>query len=266
VSGRLLRQTLYWQRARLLIVCLVAVAWGALIPTFYVTFQDLFEELIEGGFPENFLNFGSGSLFTLPGSITLGFEHPIGIGLVAIFAIGVGAGAVAGERESGTLEVILARPLSRRRFYASVGAGIKIMVALVIAMLLVGQTLSIFLLGVDDEIDVVYLPLVWVVGLFMWAGFAAFALAASVSFDRRGPALGLALAYLAVNYFLEILGTFLPDLEWTQEYSLFHHFNPGEILTGNLDPVDLLIFAVALVLPIIWALVVFPRRDLAAPA
>jgi hypothetical protein len=69
-----------------------------------------------------------------------------------------------------------------------------------------------------------------------------------------------------VNYFFEILGTFLPDLEWTQEYSLFHHFNPSEILTGNLDPADLLIFAVALVLPIIWALVVFPRRDLAAPA
>jgi hypothetical protein len=37
-------------------------------------------------------------------------------------------------------------------------------------------------------------------------------------------------------------------------------------VTGNLDPVDILIFAVAIILPIIWALVVFPRRDLAAPA
>jgi hypothetical protein len=126
--------------------------------------------------------------------------------------------------------------------------------------------LSIFLLGVDNEIDVAYIPLVWIVGILMWGAFAAFSLAASVSFDRRAPALAVSLAYLGVNYFLEILGTFLPDLEWTQEYSLFHHFNPGEILTGNLDPVDIVIFAVALVLPIIWALVVFPRRDLAAPA
>lgn len=266
MSWRLLRQTLYWQRVRLLIVSLVAIGWGALIPTFYTTFQDLFAGLLEGGFPENLLNFGSGSLFTLPGSITLGFEHPIAIGLVAIFAVGTAANAVAGEREGGTLEVVLARPLSRRRFYVSVGSAVKIAIAVVLAMLLVGNLLSVFLLGVDDEIDVAYVPLVWIVGLLMWGAFAAFSLAASVSFDRRAPALGLSLAYLGVNYFLEILGTFLPDLDWTQEYSLFHHFNAGEILTGNLDPVDIVIFVVALILPVIWALVVFPRRDLAAPA
>ena len=124
MSFRQFRQSLYWMRGRLFIVGLVAIGWGALIPTFYVTFQDLFEGLIQGGFPENLLNFGSGSLFTLPGAITIGFEHPIGIGLVAIFAVGAAANAVAGERESGTLEVLLARPLSRRRLYVSVAGAV----------------------------------------------------------------------------------------------------------------------------------------------
>jgi len=266
VSLRQLRQSMYWLRGRLLVVAVLAVAWGALIPTFYITFQDLFSGLIASGFPENLLNFGSGSLFTLPGAVTIGFQHPIGIGLVAIFAVGAAANAVAGERESGTLEVVLARPLSRRGFYVSVGVAVLIAVTVVVAMLLAGQVLSIFLLGVDDEIDIAYVPLVWLVGLLLWAAFATFSLAASVTFDRRGPALGLSLAYLGVMYFLEILATFLPELEWTQEYSLFHHFNPGEILTGKLDPVDVVILGVAAVLPVIWALVVFPRRDLAAPA
>ncbi len=266
MSWRVLRQSLFWQRGRLLVVGVVALAWGALIPTFYVTFQDLFEGLIEGGFPENLLNFGSGSLFTLGGAMTIGFQHPIGIGLVAIFAVGAAASAVAGEREAGTLEVLLARPLSRRRLYTSVGAAVKIEAAVVIALLLVGQVAGIFLLGVQDEIEVAWIPMVWVVGLLMWGAFAAFSLAASVSFDRRGPAIGLSLAFLGINYFFEILGSFLPDLAWTQEYSLFHHFNPGEIVAGNLDPVDIVIFAVAIALPVIWALVVFPRRDLASPA
>lgn len=266
MSWRVLRQSLHWQRGRLVIVGLVALGWGALIPTFYVTFQDLFSGLIEGGFPENLLNFGSGSLFSLGGTMTIGYEHPIGIGLVAIFAVGAAANAIAGEREAGTLEVLLARPLSRRRFYTSVAAAVKIEVAIVVALLLAGQVASIFLLGVQDEIEVAWIPLVWVVGVLLWAAFAAFSLAASASFDRRGTAIGLSLAFLGVNYFLEILGTFLPDLDWTQEYSLFHHFNPGEIVTGNFDPVDLVILGVAIVLPVIWALVVFPRRDLAAPA
>jgi ABC-2 type transport system permease protein len=250
----------------MLAVGLVSIAWGALIPVFYTTFQDLFEGLIDAGFPENLLNFGSGSLFTLPGAITLGFQHPIGIGLVAIFAVGAAANAVAGERESGTLEVVLARPLSRRGFYVSVAAAVKIATAVTVALLLVGQVISVFLLGVEDELELAYLPLVWVVGVLMWAAFAAFSLAASVSFDRRGPAIALSLAYLGVNYFLLILATFLPDLDWTQEYSLFSHFVPGEILTGELDPLDIVIFAVAVALPLLWALVVFPRRDLAAPA
>lgn len=266
MSLRVFRQTLYWQRVRLLVVGLVALAWGALVPTFYTTFQELFAGLIEGGFPENLLNFGSGSLFTLGGAMTIGVQHPLGIAFLGIFAVGAAAGAVAGEREAGTLEVLLARPLSRRRLYVSVGAAILVGIAIVLALLLIGQVVSINLLGVADEIDQTQVPMVWANGMLLWGAFAAFSLAASVSFDRRGPAIGLSLAYLGINYFFEILGTFLPDLAWTQEYSLFHHWNPGEIVAGKLDPFDLALLSVAIILPIIWALVVFPRRDLAAPA
>lgn len=266
MSLRVFLQTLYWQRSRIIIVGLVALAWGALVPSFYTTFQDLFAGLIEGGFPENLLNFGSGSLFTLGGAMTIGVQHPLGIAFLGIFAVGAAAGAVAGEREAGTLEVLLARPVSRRKLYVSVGAAILVAIAIVLALLLIGQVISINLLGVADEIDQGQVPMVWANGMLLWGAFGAFSLAASVSFDRRGPAIGLSLAYLGINYFFEILGTFLPDLAWTQEYSLFHHWNPGEIVTGNLDPFDLALLGVACIVPIIWALIVFPRRDLAAPA
>jgi hypothetical protein len=76
----------------------------------------------------------------------------------------------------------------------------------------------------------------------------------------------LSIAYLLVNYFLEILGSLWTDVAWSQEYSLFHHFQPGEILQGNADTLDFVILGVAVVVPIVYALIVFPRRDLAAPA
>ncbi|MEO8252693.1 MAG: hypothetical protein ABI578_09500, partial [Chloroflexota bacterium] len=69
-----------------------------------------------------------------------------------------------------------------------------------------------------------------------------------------------------INYFLEILGSLWRDVAWSQQYSLFHHFNPGKILTGQTDWLDLVILAVAIVIPVIYALVVFPRRDLSAPS
>ena len=51
-----------------------------------------------------------------------------------------------------------------------------------------------------------------------------------------------------------------------QDYSLFHHFNPGAILGGEAALLDLVIVFVAAIVPVIYAIIVFPRRDLAAPA
>jgi len=264
---RLYLQTLRWNRVRLAAVVVAAVGWGMLIPIVYVQFAAAFKDLANSGvFPRELLNFGSGSLFTLPGALTLGLQHPLAIAFVGIFAVGSTVSAVAGERESGTLEVLLSRPISRRMLYVTLAAAAATLIAIVLLALLGGQLIGVMIQGVTDELDRGLRPLVFLNGLMLWAAFAAFGLAASVSFDRHAPALGLTIAYLLVNYFLEILGSLWRDVAWSQQYSLFHHFNPGAILTGKADPIDFLILAVAIVIPVVYALVVFPRRDLAAPS
>jgi len=140
------------------------------------------------------------------------------------------------------------------------------LVGIVMLALLGGQLIGVAIQGVTNQLDLALMPLVFLNGVMLWSAFAAFGLAASVSFDRHAPALGLTLAYLLVNYFLEILGSLWRDADFLQPYSLFHHFNPGKILTGEGDPLDFLILAVAIVIPVAYALWVFPRRDLAAPS
>jgi ABC-2 type transport system permease protein len=267
MNPRLYLQTLRWQQVRLLVVILAGIGWGFLMPTIYASFNEAIREMANSGaLPEQFTNFGSGNIFNLPGTITLGLQHPIAIALVAIFAVGAASGSVAGERERGTLEVLLARPLSRRSLYVTLAVAILTMSALALAAILAGELIGSVVQGLAEEIDTAQMPLVFANGLLLWGAFGAFALAASVTFDRPGPALGLALAYLLVNYFLEILGSLWTDVAWSQEYSLFHHFNAGEILGGEAQGVDFLILGFATVLPVIYALIVFPRRDLAAPS
>jgi ABC-2 type transport system permease protein len=264
---RLYVQTLRWNRVRLVAVMVASIGWGMLIPVIYVNFADAFKQLANSGaFPRELLNFGSGSLFTLPGAMTLGLEHPLAIAFIGIFAVGSTTAAIAGEREGGQLEVLLARPISRRTLYLTVAAACATLVAIVLLALLGGQLIGVALQGVGDQIDLGQMPLVFLNGLMLWTAFAAFGLAASVSFDRHAPALGLTMAYLLVNYFLEILGSLWKAVDWSQKYSLFHHFNPGKILTGQADPLDFLILAVAIAVPVAYAILVFPRRDLAAPA
>jgi ABC-2 type transport system permease protein len=267
MSWRLFRQTLAWNRTRLLILVLVAFGWGMLIPVFYTNFSDLLRDIVNRGLiPRDLMSFGSGDFFTLPGSLTLGLQHPIAIAFVAVFAIGSPVAAVAGERERGTLEVLLSRPISRLRHYVIVALAVLLLMALVVAALIAGQAIGAAVTGVIDELEMGWLPLVFANGLMLWAAFGAMSMAAAVSFDRAGPALGVSLGYLLLNYFFEILGSLWQDAAWTQEYSLFHHFNPGEILQGNADVIDFAILAAAIVVPVIWAVIVYPRRDLAAPA
>ena len=267
MNGRLLAQTLRWQRVRLIVVVLAAFGWGLLIPVIYDAFSEVFRDMATSGvIPEELLNFGSGSLFTLPGAITLGFQHPLALAMVGIFAVGSSATAIAGERAQGTLEVLLARPISRLALYASILAALLLAVLFVLLAILGGMIAGSAIQGITDEVDLSLMPLVLLNGFGLWAAFTTFGMAASVSFDRPGPAIGLTLGYLAVNYFLEILGSLWTDAAWTQEYSLFHHFDPGEILSGNLQPIDLVIVFTATIIPVIYAFMVFPRRDLAAPA
>lgn len=264
---RLLVQTVRWARVRLFAVMAVSFGWGMLIPVIYIAFGDAFKGLVDSGvIPEELMSFGSGSLFTLGGALTLGLQHPLAIAFVGIFAVGSTVGAIAGERERGTLEVLLARPLSRRQLYVTVAGAVVILISLILASLLAGEVAGVAIQGIGDELDLAQLPLVFLNGLLLWGAFAAFGLAASVSFDRHAPALGVTMAYLLINYFLEILGSLWRDVEWTQQYSLFHHFNPGRILTGDADPLDFLLLAGAILIPVVYALIVFPRRDLAAPA
>ena len=267
MSGRLLLQTWRWQAVKLVIISLALLGWGVLIPIIYTAFVEPLEDALERGLvPEQFVEFGSGDLLSLTGSITLGLQHPLFIALVGIFGVGLASTAVAGERQRGTLEVLLARPISRRALYTTLAFALAVLVAIPLAATLGGMALGASIQGVSDELDAGLLPLVWLNGFLLWGAFAAFGLAASVTFSRSGPALGLTLAYTIGMYFLEVLGSLWGDAEFLQEYSLFHHFQAKEILTGAADPFDFLLLGGLIVLPVVYALIVFPRRDIAAPS
>jgi len=266
MNGPLFRHTWRSQRLKLAIVSIALMIWGLLMPVIYAQFGSQFKTVMESGvLPEQFARFGNGDIFSLPGSIALGLIHPIAIILIAVFAVGFTTSAVAGERQRGTLEVALARPISRRTLYLTLLAASFGFVAITIAALLVGSVTGSAFAGVIGELAVGNVPLLWLNGVLLFGSFAAIGLAASVSFDRLAPALGLTIGIGVVTYVLEILGSLWPDAEFLQPYSLFHYLKPKAVLMGVAEPFDFAVLAAVIVVAMGWALAVFPRRDLAAP-
>ena len=267
MNWTLFRQTWRFQKVRLALVSTALTVWGFLLPVIYARFGSQFSALMNSGLlPKEFAEFGGGDIFSLSGSIALGFIHPIAIILTSVFAVGFSSAAVAGERQRGTLEVALARPISRQSFYLTLLAASFGFVATTIAALMAGAVGGAAFSGVAGELAFEKLPLLWLNGVLLFGAFAAISLAASVSFDRFPPALGWALGIVITMYVMQVLGSLWPAAEKLQPYSLFYYLKPKPILMGAAETFDLAILAIAIGLAIAWSIVVFPRRDLGAPS
>ncbi len=254
-------------RTRLLIVAVALGIWGSLLPIIYDSFGASFKDILDSGaFPPQFAQFGGGDIFSLTGSVAIGFIHPIAVGLNLVFAVGFTTAAIAGERQRGTLEVLLSRPISRRRVYGTLALAGALFVGVATLGSIAGSVIGSSLTGRTAELGVGQLPLLWFNGALLYWAIGAIALLASASFDRLSQALGLTLAIVVVSYFLDVLGSLWPDAEGLQPYSLFYYFDPKAILTGFPDAADLAVLGAVALVAIGLTLIIFPRRDLAAPS
>lgn len=267
MNGALFIHTWRAYRIRLLIVTVALVLWGTVLPVIFDSFGAQFQDMLDSGLiPPQFAQFGGGDIFSLTGSVALGFLHPIFVGLNLVFAVGFCAAAVAGERQRGTLEILLSRPLSRRTTYVTLALAGALFIGVTVAGYLVGAVVGATITGRLDELGASNVPLLWLNGFLLYGAFGAIALAMSVSFDRLSPALGISLAIVLISYFLDVLGSLWPDAKGLQPYSLFHYLDPKAVLAGLPDPTDVAILGAVMGIAVVAALVIFPRRDLAAPS
>jgi ABC-2 type transport system permease protein len=267
MNRALLAHTWRSNRWRLAVVTVALAIWGGLMPIVYDAFGVEIQAILESGsIPAQFAQFGGGDLFSLSGAVGLGFVHPIAVGLLLIFSIGFTTTSVAGERQRGTLEVLLSRPLSRRVVYATLGLAGAAFVAIAAGGLTFGAWLGGASTGRLAELGAGNLPLLWLNTTLLYWALGAVGMLASVSFDRLSPAVSLSLAFVLVSYFFEVIGSLWPDAEWLQPLSLFHYVDPKSVLAGFPNRGDFVLLAAATAVIAGLALVVFPRRDLAAPS
>jgi ABC-2 type transport system permease protein len=254
-------------RTRLLIVAVALGIWGTILPIVYDAFGSTFKDILDSGaLPPGLAEFGGGDIFSLTGSVAIGFIHPIAVGLNLVFAVGFTTAAIAGERQRGTLEVLLSRPISRRVLYATLAISGALLVGIATLGSIVGSLIGSSLTGRTAELGVGNLPLLWLNGALLYWAIGSIALLASASFDRLSQALGVTLAFVVVSYFLDVLGSLWPDAKGLQPYSVFHYLEPKAILTGLPNWSNLAVLTAVIAVAVAAALIVFPRRDLAAPS
>lgn len=192
------------------------VAVIALWPAFSTTMADMARFM--ANLPEAVRALmGSGDISTARGFVSVQLFSYILPVLVAVLSIGKGAATVAGEEERGELELLLVRPLPRRRIAWQKALALLAIVALVAATGCVVAIIGVAAADMDvaaGEIARAMLGL----GLFGWFfGCLAFGIGAATG--RKVVAIAIAAAVAFVAYMAATFAPLIPALDWLADVS-----------------------------------------------
>jgi ABC-2 type transport system permease protein len=260
--GALLRLTLLIQRRALLwwmlAIAVTALLLAALYPSVRdsgASFQDYVDQMPEA------LKQIFGVDFTSPdGYLWSQLFSSIGPIAFLVYAIGAGARGIAGEEESGTLDVVLSTPLRRRTVVRDKALAMIAGVALLTIVLFVVLWVS----GppLDLTVGIEHLAAVHILQALLAIGFGMIALAIGAATGRRGLALGVTSAIAILSYLVWALGSTVDALAPVEPLSPFRWFGEPQPLADGTTWRNVVVLAAIPLFAYLVARVTFDRRDL----
>jgi ABC-2 type transport system permease protein len=197
------------------------------------------------------------------GFIAITYQHPLVLALYMIFAVCVPTGLLAGHVQSGTMELILSRSATRDQVYVCACILTLIgMLALVIVMFF-GTVVGINVCSFEQEIPLWPFFRASIVGGLVSGTAAGVSLLAAATFRNRGRAVGIAMAFFIINYFIDLIAEWWPRAKFLGPSSIFYYVDPPKILSGATWPIrDMCVLSSVLVITVIAGGIIWHRRDL----
>lgn len=224
--------------------------------------QDAFEGIELPSIYESFA--GGAGLITEPAGF-LATEYFSFVPLVIIiFAVVAGTAATAGEESAGTLDLLLAQPVTRRRVVLEKAAGLTAAVSVATVAGAPGAWIGQLIVDFDLAPWRILLAMVLTVPLVLL--FLAIAMFAGATLPNRAAAVVLTTTAAVAGYVLQTLGLLVTQLEDARKLTPFYWAEASEVLVGDINPFRPLLLLVPAAAILVLTLVAFERRDIASGA
>lgn len=260
--GSVFAKTLWDQRRALLGWVIGITAVGVLYAAFYpvinvpgtAAFMDSFPPAIMDAM--GFTDFMSSAGYL--GSTTYGLLGPI---LVVVMGAWAGGAGIAGEEESGRLDLTLAHPVSRwsvlvQRFGVVIVEMLIVMGVLALAVILISGPAQLDVSPANIMAASIHLAGLGIV-------FGGLALATGAATGKRAAAYGIVAIVGVAAFFGNNLGPSVEGLAWLRDVSPFHYYSGGTPLKNGLQGGDLAVLLVASAALVGLGGLAFDRRDMA---
>ncbi len=160
-----------------------------------------------------------------------------------IMTITRGSAALGKEEQSRTLELLLARPISRGRLLAAKALSLTLEMAIVAVVSFVVTLMAITFVGLHIGTGKIVLVTLYTALFSLSFGVIAFALQAASSVTRRAATVS-AVAIAFGGYILTSLAGLTDWLKLPAKLMPYHYFAPQDILDGKV-PQGLVIYLIA---------------------
>lgn len=189
----------------------------------------------------------------------LSFMGPIA---VLLYAVGTGAGAIGGEEDKHTLDLLLSNPVSRTRVvldkFVAMAAGTFLLASVTgLALVFEGRLADLELDEGMVAATMLHLALLGVV-------FGTVALALSASTGRTGTSRGIPAVLAVVAYVVNGLAPLVDWLEGIQKFSPFFQYIGHDPLRHGVDGGSLAVSVGTALVLLVMAVMGFRRRDVDA--
>lgn len=235
---------------------------GMYLLSFYDTLaeqQAMLEQLV-AQYPPALMAFfgGTAQMFTPGGYLNLEFFSYMPI-VIGIYAVLIGSGMLAGDEESGTLDLLLAHPVRRTTLFAGRLLGVCTALAAILLLTWLG-----FLIGErSTSLDLTPLqmlrPFIALFALLFLFTTLSFLL--SMVLPSRNLAATVGALLLFVSYFVDSLAQIDERLRTWAKYFPLHYYQGGHALNGLKGEWLAVLFGAGVLFALVgWLL--FLRRDI----
>jgi beta-exotoxin I transport system permease protein len=249
-------------------IATIAVGAAVFLMAFFITaaypqYQQQLQGFQVPGYMKGFLG-ETGDLTSPAGFFQAEFFSWVPLLLITVAIIGA-TGTLAGEEGTGTLEALLALPVTRVRLLLAKCAGLVLALVITAVVMVPGFMLGLLFVDIDLGVGRMLLAALNMVPLALL--FLTLSLWAAAALPSRGAAAAVSIGAVVVTYFLNMLGASIATLETPRKLSPFYWSDASRILLhGSLDWERLAGMLACAALFLLLALWSFQRRDISGGA
>jgi ABC-2 type transport system permease protein len=192
--------------------------------------REMLRQMMSGAAARIVAVFGDAARLTTPaGFLSLAFFSFMPL-VLGVFAVLAGSGLLAADEENGTLDLVLAHPISRTALFVGRGLALVAATAVILVFSWLGFVVAMSWSSLAVGWGVLVLPFLSLLAVLLF--FGALALLLSMVLPSRRAAAMAAGVVLLASFFLTTLARLDESLATVARLSPLHYYQAGDAIDG----------------------------------